>query len=367
MDQHQYEFRQQRLMKSLEESGVNTVILTSPANLFYFTGVWLETGERCVALVLQRNQVSALVVHEMFQAETAPVKASKRFWRDGEDPYSRIANHALDGTVAVDGAWETRHLIPVQDLLRKAGHRELLLVDDAVSRLRSIKDEEEVGRLIAASSQADDVMFEIRSFLVPGVTERQVAEKLASLWQQAGAQAMSFPPIVATGQNAGAPHHEPDDTVLSAGDMVVVDTGGILDRYCSDITRTFVLGEPTDEMEQVYEVCLQAQRRGMEAARPGVSLGDVDAVVRRVITEAGYGAFFTHRTGHGVGIEIHEAPFVSPRNAMVLEAGMVMSIEPGIYLPGKFGVRIEDLVVITASGAKSLNQSPKTFAEAMLR
>lgn len=362
-DGHLLRERRRRLQRLLQGAGVDAAVLTSPANLFYFTGAWLETGERAIALVLS-DANPLLIVHEMFAQETAHLDVQRLFWRDGVHPGRDIAQ-ALAGFAqwAVDGALEARHLLP---LLPTATGLLPRLVDPFVAELREHKDATEIRQLEAASRMADEVMLRIRSELAPGMTEQAVAERLRTLWSELGAAEMSFPAIVAAGANGSAPHHEPDGTVLAAGDLVIVDTGGVVARYCSDITRTFILGEPTAEQQRVYQVCLEANRAGIAAAKPGVTLGAVDAVVRQVIAEAGYGAFFTHRTGHGVGIEIHESPFVSAGNDLVLQPGMVMSIEPGIYLPGQFGVRIEDLIVVGDDGARCLNHAHKGLDDVVI-
>ncbi len=383
-DAQGYKARQERLLHHLHGAGVPVAVLSTPANLFYFSGVWLETGERAVALILHEGKDPVFIVHEMFSAETDGVAMNRRFWRDGDDVYQQIANEIVSkngisahsttavaagigaGGVrfAVDGGLEARHLLPI--LGKNTNLSVPVLVDSFVSRLRAAKGQDEIAELDVASQMADDVVQRVKEALVPGVTERDVAERLAQLWKEVGAPSMSFPPIVAFGKNGGSPHHEPGLSKLSKGDMVIVDTGGVYNHYCSDITRTYLVGSATSEMQQVYEVCLEANLAGIAAAKPGVTLGAVDKAVRDVITKAGYGPHFTHRTGHGVGIEIHEPPFVSPGNDMVLEPGMVMSIEPGIYLPDKFGVRIEDLIVMEEARARPLNKAPKSFADIVL-
>lgn len=349
----------------MQSHQLDAVVIASPANLYCFSGLWIETGERATALVVKATGQPTLVIHEMFRAEAAAAQAELAVWRDGTSPYLTLSELLADASsVAVDGAWPSRHVL---EIIRLRGDRPAPIdADPLVSAVRVRKDGDELRVLLRASAMADQVVEQIRSAIVPGVTEAELAQTLADLWRKSGAEGMSFPPIVAVGQNSAAPHHEPDDTPITAGTTVIVDTGGIHQRYCSDITRTFVVGEPSEEIKRVYNLVLQAQAVGIAAAKPGVRLSDVDAMVRGVIEEAGYGQYFTHRTGHGVGLDIHEAPFVVGGNDAVLEPGMVMSIEPGVYLPGQFGVRIEDLIMIQADGAKSLNQSPKQLSEVMI-
>lgn len=358
--------RRTRLQAALRKANLAAVVVTSPAAGYYFSGVWLETGERVNALVMFSERDPIWIVHEMFRHEAQAADVEKQFWKDGDNPYPLIAAAVGEKTaVAVDGHWEARHLLPFTAARPQAPLP--VIADGVVGALRERKDEAELGDLERASQMADEVVDHVRSALVSGTREVDVAKKLAELWQRVGATAMSFLPIVAAGTAGSAPHHEPDENPVVTGSTVIVDTGGIYKHYCSDITRTFVIGDPTPEVAKVYECVLAAQRAGIAAAKPGVTLGAVDAAVRKVIEDEGYGAYFTHRTGHGVGLEIHEAPFVVGGNDEQLAPGMVMSVEPGIYLPGKFGVRIEDLVVIEENGARSLNQAPKELADVTVR
>jgi Xaa-Pro dipeptidase len=365
MTDNVYEKRRQRLYRLLEEHGVAAVLVTSTAGVYYFTGVWLNPGERASAVILQPGHDPVWVVPEMFRHEAAASDVEKRYWNDGGNPYRLMAEVvAKGGALAVDGDWSTRHLLA---LAAEVGADTLpRSADGVLGALRAVKDEAEIRALEQASQWADQVVARIREFLTPVRTERQAAEELARLWREVGSPEMSFPPIVAAGSRGAAPHHEPDDSQLGRDTTVIVDTGGFYRHYCSDITRTFVLGRATAEMEQVYRVVLAAQQAGIAAAKPGVTLGEVDRAVRQVIQDAGYGPYFTHRTGHGVGLDIHELPYVMADNPQRLEVGMVMSIEPGVYLPNRFGVRIEDLVVIEAGGARSLNRAPKQWEEVVI-
>ncbi|WP_303800430.1 Xaa-Pro peptidase family protein [Alicyclobacillus macrosporangiidus] len=352
--------RRRRLCQEMERAGVEAALLTSRPNVFYLTGVWLATGERASALVVRSDRDPVWVVHEMFAQEVASADVRIVLWKDGEDAHRLIHEEVGQARrVAVDGGWEARHLMAWMAL--RPGLPLPVSADGMMAKLRGRKDAEELACLERASAMADEVVQALAADLRAGDTEAALAERLATLWRQAGSEGMSFPPIVAAGPNGAAPHHEPDGSQVMAGTTVIVDTGGVYHHYVSDITRTYIVGEPTEEMRRVYACVLAAQEAGIQAAKPGVTLGEVDAVVRRYITDAGYGPYFTHRTGHGVGLDIHEEPYVVGGNDQVLEPGMVMSIEPGIYLPGRFGVRIEDLVVIEEKGARSLNRAPKRW------
>lgn len=362
---HVLQERWSRLQTAMKHASVDAVVITSPASVYYFTGIWVGTGERASALVARIHNNPVWVIHEMFQVEVSGAQIDKQFWRDGDNPYPMIAGLLpADAKIAVDGTWETRHLLSLTSARSAAP---LPVVADAIlASLRYKKDESELQKLVRASEMADEVVKAIRTHLNPQTTELQAAKELERLWQQVGAEGMSFPAIIASGVSGSAPHHEPGDAPIQSGTTVIVDTGGLHQHYVSDITRTFIVGRPSEEVRNVYSCVLAANEAGIAAAKPGVTLGDVDAVVRKVITDAGYGEYFTHRTGHGVGLSVHEEPFVIGGNDDVLAPGMVMSIEPGIYLPGKFGVRIEDLIVIEELGARALNRAPKQLEDVVL-
>lgn len=355
-----YETRRQKLSHQLHQCGYSAAILASPANLYYFAGFYVEAGERVVALLVTSDGHSFLLLHEMFAGEVADHHEYETY-RDGESPYSRLLHQVPGDTLAIDGHWRSAHLLQI---LKENSSLRLFSVDPLVEPLRMVKSSDELDLLRTASRMADKVVEEIRFFFHPEASEAEIAQKLAELWTKVGSMGMSFPPIVATAHHGSAPHHEPGTAKLEHSTLIV-DTGGIYQHYCSDITRTFILGEPSMEIREVYQVVLAAQQAGIEAVQPGKSLGSVDDAVRQVIESAGYGAYFTHRTGHGVGIDIHEAPFVMQGNEQIIVPGMVMSIEPGIYLPGKFGVRIEDLVAVREDAVEVLNQASKSL-EAML-
>ncbi|MCL6636373.1 MAG: Xaa-Pro peptidase family protein [Alicyclobacillus sp.] len=357
--------RWHQVQAALRAAGWDALLVSSPAAVYHLTGVWLEPGERLSAVVVRPAGDPVWVVHALFQQETAAANVAREVWADGEDAAVRLSRYLpASGVVAVDGSWPSRHLLA---LAAQAPGVTWRCADPLLARLRVCKDADELARLRHASRLADRVLALLRAEVRLGCTERQLAERLTQLWREVGAAGESFPAIVAFGPNAAEPHHEPDDTLLTPGSVVLIDTGGRWQRYVSDITRTWLAGPPIDpEVVRVYQCVLAAQAAGLAAARPGVPLAAVDAAVRAVIDAAGYGPYFTHRTGHGVGLEIHEAPFVAPGMEERLEPGMVFSIEPGVYLPGRFGVRIEDLVVVGEAGAQSLNQAPKSWPEAVL-
>jgi Xaa-Pro aminopeptidase len=235
---------------------------------------------------------------------------------------------------------------------------ELEPAGDLVEDLRAVKTPEEVERIAAAAELADGVYGWALERGLAGKTERDVARACEARIRELGAEP-SFPPIVAAGANGALPHAEPGERAIGGGELVVFDMGALLDGYCSDCTRTFATGEPGDEAREVYELVRQAQAAGLEAVRAGVSGKDADAVPREVIAAAGHGERFGHGTGHGVGLEVHEGPRLGVSSEDALREGNVVTVEPGVYLPGRFGVRIEDLVVVTADGVRNLSGLPK--------
>ena len=225
--------------------------------------------------------------------------------------------------------------------------------------LRSAKDPEEQEVMRRAQQVTDEAFKAILSFIRPGMTEREIAARLVYELLSRGGERVSFDPIVASGANGSMPHAVPGDQVVDTGMFITMDFGCVVDGYCSDMTRTVALGQPTEEMEQVYSTVLAAQKAGINAARAGVTGREVDAAARRVITEAGYGEYFTHSFGHSLGVDIHESPNASPSESAVLPAGAVISAEPGIYIPGRFGVRIEDVLILKEGGCEVITRSPK--------
>ena len=236
---------------------------------------------------------------------------------------------------------------------------ELVAAQGLLDGLRAAKDEEELARMRQAQRITDEAVREILNFIRPGLTEQEVAARLVYELLRRGGRRVSFDPIVAAGANGSMPHAVPGETVIQPGMFVTMDFGCVYEGYCSDMTRTVAVGQPTDEMERVYHTVLEAQRAGIAAARAGVTGSEVDRAARQVIQQAGYGSFFSHSFGHSLGLEIHESPNASPSEQTVFPAGAVISAEPGIYLPGHFGVRIEDVLVLREGGCEDITQSPK--------
>ena len=250
------------------------------------------------------------------------------------------------------------------DILRRYEEKlpcELVPAQALLDELRSSKDADELDAMRKAQAITDAAFREILNFIRPGMTEQEVAARLVYEMLRRGAQRTSFDPIVAAGPNGSKPHAVPGSTVIEKGMFVTMDFGCVLDGYCSDMTRTVAVGHPTGEMEQVYNTVLQAQLAGITAARAGIPGQDIDAAARKIISEAGYGEYFSHSFGHSLGLEIHESPNAAPSEQRILPVGAVISAEPGIYLPGRFGVRIEDVLILTENGCEDITASPKNL------
>lgn len=339
--------------------GIDALVVTPSADLVYLAGYDPPLLPRLTALVLRPDADPVLVVPmlERARAERAPVAAlaELRGWMDGEDPYAVVASIVGSGRVAVSDRMWAAHLLGLQRSCSDAVFQE---ASPLLARLRSRKDETEVELLARAASAADAAFEDVVSAGLAGRTEVEVAAALAEALVRHGHGSVSFT-IVGSGPNGASPHHEPEVRVIQEGEAVVLDFGGRVDGYGSDITRTVAVGEPTEEVRRVHSVVREAQQAAFEAVRPGVAAQHVDRVARRVIADAGFGEWFVHRTGHGIGLEEHEHPYIVEGNAETLEEGMCFSIEPGIYLPGRFGVRIEDIVTVEAGGARRLNEAPR--------
>jgi Xaa-Pro aminopeptidase len=342
-------------------AGLAGLVITPGYDLRYLVGSRAQTFERLTALVLPTAGEPTMVVPRL---ELASLKDSAvtelglavRDWVDGEDPYC-VVSDALGGApvaTAVTDAMPALHLLPLADVLGVVP----VLATDVLRRLRMIKDPAEIDALRKAGAAIDRVHARVPEFLVAGRTEADVAADIAEAIVAEGHSEVAFV-IVGSGPHGADPHHECSDRELRAGDIVVVDIGGPYEPgYNSDSTRTYSIGEPDPEVARRYAVLQRAQQAAVEAVRPGVTAEQVDAVARDVLAAEGLADAFVHRTGHGIGLSVHEEPYIVAGNALPLEAGMAFSVEPGIYFPGEWGARIEDIVVVTADGALPVNNRP---------
>ena len=358
MDSFDYGARMERARALMGAQGIDVMLRSVGADLPYFTGYRAMPLERLTMLVLPAEGPATLVVPalEASRVEERPDAFAVRPWGETEDATALVAGLCgAPGRVAVgDRTWSV-FLLSLQRWLRTAA---FVPASPLTRELRMRKGPEEIERLRRAGAAADRVVERLDRRTFAGKTERCLSAEVAAMIVEEGHEVATFN-IVASGPNGASPHHEAGDRVIGDGDAVVVDFGGRLDGYCSDTTRTFFVGEPSARFLEAFAAVHAAQQAGIAAVAPGVPAGEVDGAARRVITDAGYGPFFVHRTGHGIGLDEHEHPYLVEGNAEPLEVGMTFSVEPGVYLPGEFGVRIEDIVVVTPDGADRLNRSPR--------
>jgi Xaa-Pro aminopeptidase len=351
--------RMRRVVNSADEKGLAGVIVTPGPDLVWLTGYQpTAITERLTMLVLSSDNEPTLLVPvlERPDAEAAAGADSVSLvdWADGTDPYE-IASPLLrsDGEFGIsDSAW-AMHLLGLQGSLPRSRYRSLT---ECLPMMRAVKDENELMRLAAAGAAADSTYGEIVQRRFAGRRETEVAADLAALLREFGHEQVDFT-VVGSGPNGANPHHEAGDRVIDPGDAVVLDFGGLRFGYGSDTTRTVCVGEPTAEIREVHEIVRQAQQAGVDAVGRGVSCQEIDRAARKVIIDAGYGEQFIHRTGHGIGVTTHEPPYMVEGEEQPLVPGMCFSVEPGIYLAGRFGVRIEDIVTVTEDGGQRLNNT----------
>lgn len=355
-----YAQRLQAAAAATAEAGLAGLVITPGYDLRYLVGSRAETFERLTALVVPVSGEPTVVVPRM---ELASLKESAvlelglavRDWVDGDDPYALVVE-ALGGpaAVAVTDAMPALHLLPLAGKLGVVP----VLATDVLRTLRMIKDPAEIDALRKAGAAIDRVHARVPEFLVPGRTEADVAADIDEAIVAEGHSAAAFI-IVGSGPHGADPHHEVSMRELQAGDIVVVDIGGPYEPgYNSDSTRTYSLGDPSPEVAQQYSILQRAQQAAVDVVRPGVTAQQVDAAARDVLAEAGLAEYFVHRTGHGIGLSVHEEPYIVAGNDLPLEPGMAFSVEPGIYFPGQWGARIEDIVIVTADGAEPVNARP---------
>lgn len=356
-----YVARMARVIDEATEVGLDGVIVAPGPDLTWLTG-YRPTAitERLTMLVLSPGVRPTLLVPVLERPDAEAAEGATALgivdWADGSDPYA-VAGGLLqpDGRFGIsDSAW-AMHLLGLQRTLPHTHYRAL---SESLPMLRAVKDANELGRLEMAGAAADATYGEIVRVRFAGRRENDVAADLARLLRDFGHEQVDFT-VVGSGPNGANPHHEAGDRVIEPGDTVVLDFGGLMYGYGSDTTRTVSVGEPSAEVRTVHEIVRAAQQAAFEAVRPGIACQEVDRVARSVITEAGYGERFIHRTGHGIGVTTHEPPYMVEGEEQPLLPGMCFSIEPGIYLAGRFGVRIEDIVTVTETAGRRLNNTQR--------
>ncbi|SFG03546.1 Xaa-Pro aminopeptidase [Halopelagius inordinatus] len=362
-----FERRTRDAQTALSDAGADALVCFPSQNLFYLTGFDEDPGERHLLCLLPAEGDPTFLVPELYEKQVREASwiDDVRTWADGDDPLA-----AVESVVSDLGLPESPHVLVDDTMWARFTHdlRAALpdatfgLASEVLSAIRVRKDEAELDAMRRAAAAADEAMDAVRAMGADavGLSERELAQEIERRLAEAGGDGVSFETIVGAGPNGAMPHHHHGDREVRAGEPVVLDFGTRVDGYPSDQTRTVVFdGDPSETFEDVHAVVRDAVAAGVDAVEPGVTAESVDRAAREVIEEAGYGDRFVHRTGHGVGLDVHEEPYIVTGNDRELEAGMVFSVEPGVYLPEEFGVRIEDLVAVTADGCERLNRTDR--------
>ena len=348
-----------RVAERLKAMGLYQTLISSPASLFYLTGKWIFPGERMVALYLNDLGEVTLFANRLF-ALSGTVDIPLVEYDDTEDCIALLAERLMPGEIGIDKDWPSRFTIR---LMEARSDLTPVIGSPCIDQTRLYKDEKELKLMRESSLKNDASIQQAISLIRAGLTESQLADIYLRQSAAQGSSGPSFEPLVCFGANCAEPHHVTDQTPLREGDAVIIDVGLTWQSYCSDMTRTVFFGKASDEQKRVYDIVKAANAAGRAAVHPGVPMKEIDRAARKVIEDAGYGKYFIHRTGHGIGLEVHEFPDVSASSEAIAKPGMCFSVEPGIYLPGKFGVRVEDLVAVTEDGCETLNHAPRDLME----
>lgn len=348
--------RLSHVLKNLQQQGLSQMLITDPISIFYLTGILLLPHERFYALYISLSGKHKIFINKL---EVVPSDLGVEQIRFSDtDPYLDMVVKAVDNneSLGIDKNMAARFLLALMERnLAPSYVNSSLCVDMA----RAVKDDIEIDLMRKSSAINDKAMAEFKQLIKPGVTELSVANQLRQIYLDLGADDFSFTPIVSFGANSAIPHHHPDHSQLKEGDCVLFDVGCIYNGYCADMTRTFFYKEVSDFQREIYDLVNKANANAQLLVAPNIELKNIDNAAREVIATAGYGEYFTHRLGHFIGLEVHDFGDVSANATSLTQAGNIFSIEPGIYLENKFGVRIEDLVLVTSNGVECLNNYPK--------
>lgn len=343
-----------RVIAEMEQANLSQLLISDPLGIFYLTEIENHPFERFWALLIRRDGKHVLFSNKLFNLPETPLQVVTL--SDTDDVASNVAPHLLNDTLGVDKVLQARFLLP---LMAAAPEVKVVLGSDCVDNVRACKDETE-RQLMRRASEINDICIEkAAAYIHDGVTEQECADYILKCYAEFGCEGVAFSPIVSFGANAADPHHSPDNTVVQEGDCIVIDIGCVKDHYCSDMTRTYFWKKADPRHAELYNIVREANEKAIALVRAGIPLCELDAAARDHITAAGYGEYFTHRLGHFIGMEDHEKGDVSIANHALAKEHNVFSIEPGIYLPGDFGCRIEDLVIVTPDGCEVLNHVSK--------
>lgn len=347
----------EKIRALLEEQGLDAVLITDEKNQRYAAGFPFTDGAVLVA------RQGAWLVTDSRYVEAAEKTAGGYIevctFSGGQSLSEKLKELVDKAGVKTLGVEEEKLSCAAAGRYRKALGTELKSAQSIFTRLRAAKSREELENIVAAQRISERALEETLPFIKPGISEKEIAAELVYRMLRHGSEGNSFDPIVVTGAKSSMPHGVPGRETVAEGDFVTLDFGSLMGGYCSDMTRTFAVGHATEEMKNVYSLVLEAQKAGIAAARAGIAGKEIDAAGRKVIDAAGYGAYFGHGFGHSLGLDIHEGPNANPREERLMPVGAVISAEPGIYLPGRFGVRIEDILYLTEEGNENLTAFPK--------
>ncbi|SHJ14546.1 M24 family metallopeptidase [Lutispora thermophila] len=348
--------RLNKVLKMMEEQKLPQMIVSDPSAIFYLTGKWIHPGERMLVLYLNLNGNHRLFINELFPVNE-DLGVEVVWFNDTQKPVDILAGYIeKEKPLGIDKNWPARFLL---ELIRLKAGSPFVNGSEIIDRVRMCKDEKEKDLMRRASSLNDLAMDRMIKLIPEKHSEKKMGQLLSGIWEELGADGHSFDPIISYGANAADPHHSMDNSIVKEGDCVVIDIGCTKDSYCSDMTRTVFYKSVSEHARKIYNIVLEANKRAIDKVKAGVRFCDIDAVARDYITEKGYGKYFTHRLGHSIGIDVHDFGDVSSANTDRVQPGQIFSIEPGIYLPGDIGVRIEDLVIVTEDGCEVLNNYSK--------
>ncbi|MCH4888473.1 aminopeptidase P family protein [Acidaminobacter sp. JC074] len=360
-----------KLFELMKEKKLDAVMIAPSSDMEFLVDYHAHADERLNCLVVLSDkryfQISPLLNYEEAKVKY-PEDAVFYKWADGEGFLDTVKKSFEDfgligGRIGVNETIRGIDVLDFQELLEAT----FVNAHPMMEAFRIVKSNEEIQNMKKAGQIADEVMRDIKNFIKPGLYEYEVIEEIKRLYKEKGADDISFSPIVATGKNSSMPHYNAGTSKIQVGDNVVVDCGCRFNNMCSDTSRTFFVGEPSEEQRRVYEICKRSTFTAQDAALSGVTAGSIDKVARDIIDGEGYRDCFLNRTGHGIGFSVHEAPYIKPNNELVLEEGMAFSIEPGIYIAGKFGMRVENIVVIENGKGVSMNHSPVDIEDVIIK
>lgn len=347
----------------LKEAGLGAMLVGPSSDLEYLTGLHFHPDERFKALIALEDGSFFHIIPELYYEEAIEklgAEAKIYVWSDSEGFLSAV-NKAKDEyginsiTIGINDGVRAVDIIDMKECL------DVRFVNGTgiLERMRLIKNEEERNHLRKAAAIADEVMGRIIEYIRPGMLERDISKRIEELFQECGGHGLAFDSIVASGPNTSRPHYNRDDRRIEEQDIIILDFGCRYNGFCSDISRTVFIGEPTEEQRKVFDIVVKANSAAEDLIRPGVTAHQADVAARSIIRDAGYGSCFLNRTGHGIGMAVHEGPYIKEGNHQVLEPGMTFSIEPGIYIAGRFGMRVEDIVLVAGNGREVLNKYTK--------